>query len=91
MHPLVLSALYYSYIFAICELGRQLTKRRFTPEHLEVKALLFEFFGTLQACTMLYENSFIYQNYGENAYCLALFGLVLLHCNTLQTVAKCNS
>lgn len=46
VEPIVVTLLYYTYCFCVCELGRQFAMRCITKDH-ELQKILIEFFGCL--------------------------------------------
>jgi len=68
-------------VFVVCELGRRFSKS--TLRNRDQLIFAMEFFGTLQLCTMAFENGVVLKNYGFTGFFLAIAASVVLHSLTL--------
>lgn len=78
MEPIIVSLIYYFCVATFCELSRRIVDVA-QVKNMVVRLALFEFLGTLQVCTCVYENHLVTRNYGLKGFFLVVFLLLNLH------------
>uniref|UniRef100_A0A915JLK6 Aquaporin n=1 Tax=Romanomermis culicivorax TaxID=13658 RepID=A0A915JLK6_ROMCU len=78
MEPIIVSLVYYCCVVTFCELSRRFIDVLGVRQPI-LRHALFEFFGTLQVCTCVYENHLVTKNFGLKGFFLVVFLLLNIH------------